>query len=83
MMPGCQRYPGCQDNFAESVDAVNKMTDMDACRAIDGVRSRGVVLEVSGQLSLYRTGQLMPRSWQWAVARAGKPHEIKLPYGNI
>jgi len=54
MMPGSQRYPGCQDNFAESVDAVNKMTDMDACRAIDGVRSR-----------------------------AGKPHEIKLPYGNI
>ena len=42
---------------------------MDACRAIDGVRSRGLVLEVSGQLSLYRTGQLMPRSCQWAVAR--------------
>lgn len=40
MMPGRQRYPGCQDNFAESADAVNKMTDMDACRAIDGVRSQ-------------------------------------------
>ena len=53
-----------QDNFAESVDAVNKVTGMDAYRAIDGVRSRGVELEVSGQL--------MP-GWQ---LQAGYTHKI-------
>ena len=53
-----------QDNYAEYVDDVNKVTGMDAYRAIDGVRSRGVELEVAGQL--------MP-GWQ---LQAGYTHKI-------
>lgn len=61
-----------QDNVAEYIDDVNKITGLDAYRAIDGVRSRGVELEVSGQLA---------PGWQ---LQAGYTHKIaRGPDGKV
>ena len=61
-----------QDNVADYIDEVNQVTGLDAYRSIDGVRSRGVEIEASGQIA---------PGWQ---LQAGYTHKIaRGPDGKV